>query len=146
MKFQTWDNLFWTCDKTLISDAFKAANGQALGDLGQDITSLGEDIYITVNGSQTIFVTDTDLKIRHQVNADKDGARLSPRYLKAYQTTGFHILPISLQLYKFAERFLLRHDVYAKDQDLQIYNSIYSFLMEHLLICAKQMHHNRYRR
>ena len=67
-------------DKTLAADAFLAVNGQALGDLGQDITGLGEDIYIAVNGSQTIFVTDTDLKIRKQINAEKDGARLSPRY------------------------------------------------------------------
>jgi hypothetical protein len=67
-------------DKTFTAEAFKTANGQNLGDIGQDITSLGEDIYIAVNGSQTIFVTDTDLKIKQQINADKDGARLSPRH------------------------------------------------------------------
>ena len=67
-------------DKTFAADAFNAANGQNLGDLGQDITGLGEDIYIAINGSQTIFVTDTDLKIKRQINADKDGTRLSPRY------------------------------------------------------------------
>lgn len=67
-------------DKTFIADAFKTANGQALGDLGQDIIRHGEDIYIAVNGSQTIFVTDTDLKIKQQINADNDGQRLSPRY------------------------------------------------------------------
>lgn len=33
-----------------------------------------------MNGSQTIFVTDTDLKIKQQISTDKDGARLSPRY------------------------------------------------------------------
>ena len=67
-------------DKTFTADAFKTANGQALGDLGQDIISLGKDIYIAVNGSQTIFVTDSDLKIRQQISADKEGTRLSPRY------------------------------------------------------------------
>ena len=67
-------------DKTFTADAFRTVNGQNLGDLGQDITGLGNDIYIAVNGSQTIFVTDTDLKIKQQINADKDGARLSPRY------------------------------------------------------------------
>ena len=67
-------------DKTFTAYSFKTANGQALGDLGQDIISLGENIYVALNGSQTIFVTDTDLKIRLQINADKDGARLSPRY------------------------------------------------------------------
>ena len=67
-------------DKTFTTDVFKTANGQNLGDLGQDITGNGEDIYIAVNGSQTIFVTDTDLKIKQQINADKEGSRLSPRY------------------------------------------------------------------
>lgn len=67
-------------DKTFTADAFQAANGQSLGDLGQDIIMLGENVYISVNGSQTIFVTDPDLKIKQQINADKDGTRLSPRY------------------------------------------------------------------
>lgn len=66
--------------KTFTADVFKTANGQALGDLGQDIIGLGENIYIAVNGSQTIFVTDADLKIKQQINADKEGTRLSPRY------------------------------------------------------------------
>lgn len=66
--------------KTFTADAFKAANGQSLGDLGQDITGLGEDIYIAVNGSQTIFVTDSGLKIKKQINIHQDGTRLSPRY------------------------------------------------------------------
>lgn len=66
--------------KIFTADAFKSANGQNLGDLGQDIIGLGENIYIAVNGSQTIFVTDKDLNIKQQINADKDGSRLSPRY------------------------------------------------------------------
>ena len=66
--------------RSFTADAFKTANGQGLGDLGQDIIGLGEDIYIAVNGSQTIFVTDTGLKIRKQINADKEGTRLSPRH------------------------------------------------------------------
>lgn len=66
--------------KTLSPNAFYSANGQKLGDLGQDIIAMGNDIYIAVNGSQTIFVTDNELKIQAQINADKDGARLSPRY------------------------------------------------------------------
>lgn len=71
--------------KTLVPDAFYSANGQKLGDLGQDITGLGEDIYIAVNGSQTIFITGTDLKIKAQINADKEGTRLSPRYFATYR-------------------------------------------------------------
>ena len=66
--------------KTLAAEAFKTANGLNLGDLGQDIIGLGENVYIAVNGSQTIFVTDTDLKIKRQINSDKDDTRLSPRY------------------------------------------------------------------
>ena len=68
-------------DKRFTADAFMAVNGQALGDLGQDMIRLGEDVYISVNGSQTIFVTDTDLKIIHQINAESVGTRLSPKYL-----------------------------------------------------------------
>ena len=70
--------------KTYSADAFQTANGQKLGDLGQDILRTGSDVYIAVNGSQTIFVTDQDLKIRQQINADMDGTRLSPRSLTAY--------------------------------------------------------------
>jgi hypothetical protein len=70
-------------DKTYTGNAFMTANGQGLGDLGQDMIGFGQDILIAVNGSQTIFVTDSDLKIRQQINAGKDGARLSPRYFAA---------------------------------------------------------------
>lgn len=84
-------SLYDPYSKTISAHAFKTVNGQNLGDLGQDIIGLGDEIYIAVNGSQTIFVTDFDLKIRQQINADKDGARLTPRYLatsgsKAYVT------------------------------------------------------------
>lgn len=75
-------------DKRFTADAFKTENGQALGDLGQDIIGLGEELYIAVNGSQTIFVTGTDLKIRHQINAEKGGTRLSPKY---FTTSGNNV-------------------------------------------------------
>lgn len=65
--------------KTFTSNAFFSANGQKLGDLGQDIIRHGENVYIAVNGSQTIFVTDVYLNIVQQINAVKDGSRLSPR-------------------------------------------------------------------
>lgn len=74
--------------KTLYADAFYSANGVHLGDLGQDITGLGENIYIAVNGSQTIFVTDNRLKVKTRINADKNGARLSPKY---FATSGSKI-------------------------------------------------------
>lgn len=72
--------IFNPSDKSFVPDAFYAANGQKLGDLGQDIIRSGDDLYIAVNGSQTIFVTDPALKIKQQINADSDGSRLSPRY------------------------------------------------------------------
>lgn len=65
--------------KSFTANAFMTVNGQALGDLGQDIIGSGEDIYIAVNGSKTIFVTEAGLNIRQQINADIDGTRLSPR-------------------------------------------------------------------
>ena len=80
--------IYDAASKSLVADAFYAANGQNLGDLGQDIIGLGEELYIAVNGSQTIFVTDLNLKIKQQINADKDGARLSPR---AFATAGGNV-------------------------------------------------------
>ena len=66
--------------KTYVPDAFYAVNGQKLGDLGQDVIRFGQETYIAVNGSQTIFITDNDLKIKGHINAEADGARLSPKY------------------------------------------------------------------
>lgn len=61
---------------------FQAANGgKALGDLGQDILTMGDKIYIAVNGSQVVFVTDRNLHIVREIVATKDGTKLSPRYL-----------------------------------------------------------------
>lgn len=60
---------------------FKKANGQQLGDLGQDIIAVGDKLYIAVNGSQVIFVTDRDLHIIERIEATANGTRLSPRSL-----------------------------------------------------------------
>lgn len=61
---------------------FQAANGgKALGDLGQDILVMGDKFYIAVNGSQVVFVTDRNLHIVHEIVVNKDGTKLSPRYL-----------------------------------------------------------------
>ncbi|MBR1705698.1 MAG: YncE family protein [Bacteroidales bacterium] len=68
--------------KTLTGDAFATANGgTALGDLGQDILAVGDELYIAVNGSQTIFVTDRDLVLKKAVTASAGDAKLSPRSL-----------------------------------------------------------------
>lgn len=60
---------------------FKKANGQQLGDLGQDIIAVGDKLYIAVNGSQVIFVTDRDLHIIERIEATANDTRLSPRSL-----------------------------------------------------------------
>jgi hypothetical protein len=77
--------IYYPSTKTLTADLFKNGNGQKLGDLGQDILVHGNEIYIAVNGSKTIFVTDLSLKIKSQVNATHDGSPLSPR---AFATAG----------------------------------------------------------
>ena len=64
-------------------DMFLTANNQHLGDLGQDMAVVGEDIYIAVNGSKVIFVTDRDLKIKKTIEASEGGAKLSPRCFAA---------------------------------------------------------------
>lgn len=75
--------IYDTNGKTYFPDVFSDINGVSLGDLGQDIIIFGDEIYIAVNGSQTIFVTDKFLKIKERINAEKDGERLSPRYFAA---------------------------------------------------------------
>ena len=69
--------------KQYISSAFYAANNQKLGDLGQDVIVFGDEVYIAMNGSQTIWVADENLMIKKQINADIEGTRLSPRYMTA---------------------------------------------------------------
>ena len=68
-----------TADKTL-PQAFLAANGRQLGDLGQDIAVVGQDIYIAVNGSQVVFVTDRNFQVQHEIVATEGETKLSPRY------------------------------------------------------------------
>ncbi len=73
--------IFNPLDGRCYPDAFSSANGQKLGELAQDILRLNDEVYIAVSGSQTIFVTDKNLKIKTRINAEHDGARLSPRAL-----------------------------------------------------------------
>ena len=63
----------------ITANAFQKANGQNLGDLGQDIFATGSELYIAVNGSQVVFVTDYDLKLKKTITAEADGNKLSPR-------------------------------------------------------------------
>lgn len=64
------------------ADAFALANdGLGLGDTAQDIIAVGDEIYISVNVSQVIFVTDRDLKVKKTITVEAGGNILSPRYL-----------------------------------------------------------------
>lgn len=67
-------------------DAFKTSNGKALGDVGQDAISYGSNLFISVYGSATVFVTDKmNLKIEKAINGTgTSGETLSPRYFAAH--------------------------------------------------------------
>lgn len=61
---------------------FQKTNGVALGDLGQDVVAAPNgDLYIAVNGSQAVFVTDKSLRVKQMIIATIKGEKLSPRYL-----------------------------------------------------------------
>lgn len=69
--------------RTVAGNIFLTANDQHLGDLGQDMAVVGEDIYIAVNGSKVIFVTDRNLRIKKTIEAGEGGTKLSPRCFAA---------------------------------------------------------------
>lgn len=73
--------LYDPASKTFTPDVFLSVNGQKLGDLGQDIVSIGNSVYIAVNGSKTIFKTDINLKIKSQIAIRHEDIRLSPKHL-----------------------------------------------------------------
>lgn len=69
-------------EKVTAAGVFASANGKGLGDTAQDILVSGDDVFISVNVSKIIFVTDRDLKIKKEIVAKlPDGTALSPRYL-----------------------------------------------------------------
>lgn len=70
-------------DKSVAAQQFLAANGQQLGDLGQDILVLGNEMYISMNGSKVVFVTDMELKLKKTIEVDFEGGKMAPRYLAA---------------------------------------------------------------
>ena len=67
--------------KEVAGDLFFNVNGRRLGDVGQDIVRNGNELYISVNCSQIVFVTDLELKVIGEITAFQDGTRLSPRSL-----------------------------------------------------------------
>lgn len=73
--------LYDPASKSFAPKAFFAANQMNLGDLGQDIIGVDDNIYIALNGSQTVFMTGKGLDLKTQINALKGETKLSPRYL-----------------------------------------------------------------
>lgn len=67
--------------QTVEADVFFKANGQHLGDLGQDILVVGDEMYISMNGSKLVFVTDMELKLKKTIEVEFEGTKMAPRYL-----------------------------------------------------------------
>lgn len=68
-------------EKTVAAQQFLAANNQQLGDLGQDILVVGDEMYISMNGSKVVFVTDMELKLKKTIEVEYEGGKMAPRYL-----------------------------------------------------------------
>lgn len=72
-------------DNTVTADVFYNVNGeQKLGDLGQDMAIYGSKMYITVTGSNKIFITDRSAKILQTIDPQNNDQPMEPRYTKAY--------------------------------------------------------------
>lgn len=67
--------------KSVEGGLFRKANNIQLGDLGQDFMVVGDEIYITVNGSKLVFVTDMDLKVKKSIEIPFGEGKMSPRYM-----------------------------------------------------------------
>jgi len=63
------------------ADLFYASNGKGLGDTGNDMIVVGDDIFIAVSGSRIIFVTDKNFRIKKEIVASSGGIGLTPRHL-----------------------------------------------------------------
>ena len=66
---------------TAEGNMFYSANGQKLGDTGQDMLRCGNELYIAVSGSKVVFVTDLELNIKAVVEASDKDAKLQPRHI-----------------------------------------------------------------
>lgn len=68
----------------LSDDLYAAANGEGLGDLGQDLCLYGSKLYATVSGSSKLVVMDKDCKVLKTISLTDDaGVPVSPRYMTA---------------------------------------------------------------
>ena len=60
----------------LSEDLYAAANGEGLGDLGQDLCVYGSKIYVTVSGSSKVVIMDRKCKVLKSIPVE-------PRYMAA---------------------------------------------------------------
>lgn len=68
----------------LSEDLYAAANGEELGDLGQDLCVYGSKIYVTVSGSSKVVIMDRKCKVLKSIPvATEDGTPVEPRYMAA---------------------------------------------------------------
>ena len=65
----------------MLRETCSNVNGRQLGDVAQDIVRNGNELYISVNCSQVVFVTDLELNVIGEVKAEEGETRLSPRSL-----------------------------------------------------------------
>lgn len=73
---------FYHGDDDITPNYFLTANGQKAGDLAQDIIDVDGTLYIAMNGSKLIYVTDKQLKLQYTIVAQTaQGDTLSPRSL-----------------------------------------------------------------
>lgn len=69
----------------LTPEVFYNMNGkQRIGDLGQDMTIYGSKMYITVTGSNKIYITDRSAKLLKTIDPKNENQPMQPRYTKAY--------------------------------------------------------------
>lgn len=69
---------------TLSGDLYEAANGEGLGDLGQDLCQYGSKLYVTVSNSTKVVVMDKNCKALKTINlTDEAGVPTKPRYMTA---------------------------------------------------------------
>ena len=70
--------------KEVSEKVFKNKNGQDLGDLATDMVVYGSKMYITVTGSNKIFVTDHSAKIISSIEPKNGEEPMKPRKIVAH--------------------------------------------------------------
>lgn len=69
---------------TISADLYQAANGEGLGDLGQDLCLYGSKLYATVSNSSKVVIMDKNCKIIKSIPlTNKENQPISPRYMTA---------------------------------------------------------------